>query len=161
MREVYNVCPILSRRHRPCTSLVQMKRASLLLIILFIAACGRQVTQPAAHAQQMRTIETTDPRPAVLDPPPVLGDEAPLPKPKTVGSEEAVPLTQQDEEVRAGLPFAPAIAMDAVDGSKISIRADTPRVELKNRIYYFSNEEHKRAFQANPEEFLKGAFSKL
>lgn len=138
-----------------------MKRASLLLIIALTAACSRQASQQSARAQEMRTIETTDPRPAVLDPPPVLGDEAPLPKPKTVGSEEAVPLTEKDEEVRAGLPFAPAIAMDAVDGSKISIRADTPRVELKNRIYYFSSEEHKRAFEANPEEYLKGAFSKL
>ncbi|HEV7921732.1 MAG TPA: hypothetical protein VGR02_13165 [Thermoanaerobaculia bacterium] len=130
-------------------------------MLTLTAACSRQASQQTASAQEMRTIETTDPRPTVLDPPPVLGDEAPLPKPKNVGAEEAVPLTEKDEEVRAQLPFAPAIAMDAVDGSKISIRADTPRVEMKNRIYYFSSEDHKRAFMASPEEYLKGAFSKL
>lgn len=140
-----------------------MKRLVLILAAVFLAAaCSRQPSQQSASAQEMRTIESTDPRPAVLDPPPMLGDEAPLPKPKNPGSPDApAPLTEQDEQARAQLPFAPAIAMDPVDGSKISIRADTPRVELKNRFYYFSNEEHRRAFTANPEEYLKGAFSKL
>src|ERR1051325_8680481 len=112
-------------RHTVCTNLVQMKRLSLVLILVLAAAgCGRQASQQTASAQQMRTIETADPRPAVLDPPPVLGDEAPLPKPKNVGSEEVAPLTERDEEARAQLPFAPPIAMAPVDGSKISIRAD-------------------------------------
>jgi YHS domain-containing protein len=140
-----------------------MKHLVLLSAVLILAAgCGRQTSQQSAGAQEMRTIESSDPRPAVLDPPPVLGDEAALPKPKNPGSPDApAPLTEKDEEARAQLPFAPAIAMDPVDGSKISIRADTPRVELKNRFYYFSNEEHRRAFMANPDEYLKGAFSKL
>jgi YHS domain-containing protein len=134
---------------------------SFLLILAVAAACGRQSSrQTAAH--EMRTIESADPRPVVFDPPPVLSDEAPAPKPKSpVPGESPVELTEKDEEVRAQLPFAPAIAMDPVDGSKISIRADTPRVELKNHIYYFSSEENRRQFAAAPDQFLKGAFSKL
>lgn len=137
-----------------------MRRLLLLIAILSAAACGRQTSQQAAH--EMRTIESADPRPAIYDPPPVLNDEAPAPKPKNPGSPDApAPLTEKDEEVRAQLPFAPAIAMDPVDGSKISIRADTPKVELKGHIYYFSSEENKRQFTAAPDQYLKGAFSKL
>lgn len=137
-------------------------RLPLLLLLLAGVACSRQPSQQSASAQEMRTIDSTDPRPTVLDPPPVLGDEAPLPKPKNPAlAAEAAPITEKDEEVRAQLPFAPAIAMDPIDGSKISIRADTPRFEFKNRYYYFSNEEHRKAFSASPEEYLKGAFSKL
>ena len=66
-----------------------------------------------------------------------------------------------DEKVRAELPFSPAIAMDPIDGSKISIRAATPTFEYKGKIYYFSNEANKRTFTANPEGILKGGFTKL
>ena len=137
-----------------------MRRFVFLIAILVAAACGKQAPQGVTH--EMRTIETADPRPVVLDPPAVLGDEAALPKPKNAAAAEAqVPLTEKDEEVRGQLPFAPAIAMDPVDGSKISIRADTPKFELKNHIYYFSSEENRRQFVAAPDQFLKGAFSKL
>ena len=140
---------------------VLMRRFLLPILILAAAACSRQASQQQA-AHEMRTIETADPRPVVLDPPPVLGDEAPALRPKNPASPDAsAPLTEKDEEVRAQLPFAPAIAMDPVDGSKISIRASTPWVEVKGRIYYFANEAHKKQFVANPEEFLKGSFSKL
>jgi len=71
------------------------------------------------------------------------------------------PPTAQDEAMRASLPFAPAIAMDAVDGSKISIRASTPTLEYKNKLYYFSSEDHKRQFLADPEQYTKGVFSHL
>lgn len=136
-------------------------RRYLFLLLIFAAACGRQTSQQAA-AHEMRTIDSADPRPVVLDPPPVLSDEAPAPKPKNPTAADApAPLTEKDEEVRAQLPFAPAIAMDPVDGSKISIRADTPTYELKNHLYYFSSEENKRQFIAAPDQFLKGAFAKL
>src|SRR5205807_7948515 len=109
---------------------------------------------PAAAQQkktEMRTIDNVDPRPIVIEPPPVLPDEAAAPKPKdAAAAQNMVPLTTQDEQVRAKLPFAPAIAMDAVDGSKISIRATTPVVDMKNRVFYFSSEENKKLFLANP-----------
>lgn len=110
----------------------------------------------------MRTIDSADPRPAIVEPPPELTDEAPPPKPKNLAeAQRTIPLTPQDERFRASLPFSPAIAMDPVDGSKISIRATTPKIEYKNRIYYFSSEANKRIFAASPEQFTKGAFSHL
>ena len=111
----------------------------------------------------MRTIESVDPRPKVLEPPPMLLDEAPPPKPKVQPWEKATPivLSPEDEQFRASLPFAPAIAMDPVDGSKISMRANTPAVEFKGRIYYFSSEANKKAFEANPAQYLTGRFTRL
>ena len=71
------------------------------------------------------------------------------------------PPTAQDEALRASLPFSPAIAMDPIDGSKISIRASIPTLEYKNKLYYFATEDHKREFAANPEQYTKGLFSHL
>src|SRR5437762_13892686 len=111
----------------------------------------------------MKTIDSADIRPARMDPPPLLTDEAPPPKPKdnVAQADAPPPPTPQDEALRASLPFAPAIAMDPVDGSKISIRASIPTTEYKNKLYYFANEEHKREFLANPEQYTKGLFSHL
>lgn len=127
------------------------------------AACRQPVstahTQAAAAQTEMRTIESTPPAAVVHDPPPVLPDEAPAPKPRdAVQAQNMVPLTDQDEQVRAKLPFAPGIALDPVDGSKLSIRSTTPTFEFKNRIFYFSSEENKRIFAANPAQFMKGIF---
>lgn len=111
----------------------------------------------------MRTVDSGNVQPATIDAPPVLTDEAPPPKTATnlAQADAPPPPTPQDEALRAALPFAPAIAMDAVDGSKISIRASTPTVEYKNKLYYFSSEDHKRTFVANPEQYTKGLFSHL
>jgi YHS domain-containing protein len=76
-------------------------------------------------------------------------------------TETPVIMTPEDEKLRATLPFSPAIAMDPVDGSKISIRATTPVLKYKNKIYFFSSETNKRAFVATPDQFTKGAFSHL
>ena len=90
----------------------------------------------------------------------MLTDEAPPPKPHdAVAAQNQIPLTEPDEQLRARLPFAPAIGLDPVDGSKISIRANTPTCELKNRIYYFSSEANKRTFLASPDQYLKGVFA--
>ena len=70
-------------------------------------------------------------------------------------------LTPQDERVRAQLPFAPAIALDPVDGLKVSIRATTPLAEYKNHLFYFTSEENKRVFLASPDQYLKGPFAHL
>ena len=93
----------------------------------------------------------------------MLTDEAPPIKTATglAQADAPPPPTPQDEALRASLPFTPAIAMDPVDGSKISIRASIPTVEYKNKLYYFANEDHKRTFMANPEQYTKGLFSHL
>lgn len=137
------------------------------LFVLVLAACARPSIPAAAGGQpqvtQMRTIESTDPRPKVIDPPPMLQDEAPPPKPKVQPWETATPvvLSPEDEKLRASLPFSPAIAMDPVDGSKISMRANTPTHEFNGRFYYFSSEANKREFMANPKQFLTGRFTNL
>lgn len=139
-----------------------MKRGFLLLLCL--AACHKAPSPThtaAAGAAEVRTIDTTPPQPAALQPPPILTDEAPAPK-STVGqitADAPPPPTPQDEAVRASLPFSPAIGLDPVSGQKISIRANTPMLEMKGRVYYFSSEEDKRTFMANPAQYLHGAFA--
>ena len=141
-----------------------MNRSTAVVLLIVIASCARQAPQKVARAPQpqaseMRTIDTVPPAPVVIDPPPVLPDEAPAPKPKDPNqAQNLVPLTEQDEQVRAKLPFAPAIALDPVDGSKLSIRSTTPTLLYQNKVFYFSSEENKRTFQANPAQFMKGIF---
>jgi YHS domain-containing protein len=142
-----------------------MRRSFAAVSIVLAAACSAP-SGPRAQAgaqTEMKTIDSADIRPARIDPPPMLTDEAPPPKPKenVAQADAPPPPTAQDEALRASLPFAPAIAMDPVDGGKISIRASTPTFEYKNKIYYFSSEENKRTFAANPEQFTKGVFSHL
>ena len=134
---------------------------ALILLALALAACDS--TPPPVEAANLQTINTVRPVPAPLDPPPMLQDEAPPPKPKALPWETPTPIvfSAEDEKLRASLPFSPAIAMDPIDGGKISIRATTPTFEYKGKIYYFSDEENKRAFSANPEQYLKGGFMKL
>src|SRR2546430_16518889 len=107
-----------------------MRRFLVPLICAAILDCGRSSPRPRAArpASEIQTVDSVDARPAGLDPPPVLTDEGPAPKPKgNVLSEDAPPPpTPQDEALRASLPFAPAIALDPVDGSKRSIQAGRP-----------------------------------
>lgn len=146
-----------------------MNRTFFIVTLLAAAlAAGCRAESRARKAQpqpnsEMRTIDSADVRPGMIDAPPMLIDEAPPPKTTTNLAQANAPLppTAQDEAMRAALPFAPAIAMDAIDGSKISIRASTPTVEYKNKLYYFSSEDHKREFVANPEQYTKGLFSHL
>jgi YHS domain-containing protein len=123
----------------------------------------RAAAAPAPKVSEMRTIDNIDPRPIVNDPPPVLRDEAAPPKPTGQPWEvkQPVPLTPEDEKVRAALPFTPAIAMDPIDGSKISILAHTPTLEYKGHIYYFSSDANKKLFASAPDQYMKGAFSHL
>jgi len=118
--------------------------------------------QPKTNTE-MQTIDSANVRPAATDAPPILTDEVPPAKTATniARADAPPPPTAQDEAMRASLPFAPAIAMDAVDGSKISIRASTPTTEYKNKLYYFSSEDHKHQFMADPEQYTKGVFSHL
>jgi YHS domain-containing protein len=132
---------------------------------LLLAACDaappptRQVSEAGVSS-----INTVPPRPAPLTPPPMLSDEAPPPKPKPLNQwDRPAPIifSPEDEKVRGALPFSPAIAMDAIDGSKISIRATTPTFEYKGKIYYFTNEENRRKFMADPATALKDGYMRL
>jgi len=139
--------------------------AFCLLPSAFVLACHqapktRAGTNAPVQRSDMRTIDNIDPRPVVIDPPPMLRDEAAPPRPTGQPWEvkQAVPLTAEDEKIRAALPFAPAIAMDPIDGSKLSILARTPTFEHKGHIYYFSSEENKKLFAASPDQYAKGLF---
>ncbi len=137
----------------------------LLLFTVILAACDSTPPpqQTSAERAELRTIHSVAPRPATLEPPPMLSDEAPPPKPKVLPwqTETPVILSAEDERVRGALPFTPAIAMDPIDGDKISIRAATPMFEHKGKIYYFSSEANRRTFMSNPDAILKGGFTKL
>ena len=132
-------------------------------VALLFASCDAAPPEAEVSTADMASIQTVAPHPATLAGPPMLQDEAPPPKPKTLAWETPKPIifSPEDEKVRAGLPFTPAIAMDPIDGSKISIRAITPIHEYKGKIYYFSSEENKRRFAANPEAVLKGGLMRL
>lgn len=143
-----------------------MSRLLIVLVILTAACSGAPSAQQGAVQQQsadLRTIDNVDPHGTVIDPPPMLTDEAPPPKPKLMPWETRTPvvMSPEDEKLRSGLPFAPAIAMDPINGDKISMRAATPTFEYKGKIYYFSSEENKRMFAANPAEYTKSALTRL
>jgi YHS domain-containing protein len=132
--------------------------------ILLLAACDSGGPQRPAQAASVQTIHNVAAQPAKLDPPPMLLDEAPPPKPKPLHQwhiPDPIIFSPEDEKLRSSLPFSPAIAMDPIDGSKISIRATTPTFEYKGKIYYFSSEENRRNFMANPEAQLKGGMMRL
>jgi YHS domain-containing protein len=140
-----------------------MKGLRALPALLLLVACDAAPPPTRVQSAGVATINSVPPHPAPLEQPPMLQDEAPPPKPKAMPWEtpKAIVFTPEDEKVRASLPFSPAIAMDPIDGSKISMRATTPTYEYKGKIYYFSNEANMRIFMASPEHALKGGFMKL
>jgi YHS domain-containing protein len=149
-----------------------MKRFFVVLTstVLALTACDSapaartpaQAAQAADNAPP-QTIATVAAQPSPLDPPPMLQDEAPPPKPKLLPWQTATPIvfSPEDEKLRSSLPFTPAIAMDPIDGSKISIRALTPTFEYKGKVYYFADDANKRVFAADPEKALKGGYMRL
>ena len=141
-----------------------MRHAAILLLIVF--GCRQAAptkTNAAASMTDVRTIESTPTPPAPVEPPPVLNDESAAPNPISATSTAPNPvvLSPADERLRASLPFAPAIGMDPVDGSKLSIRATTPTSTYKGRIFYFTSDANKRTFETNPEQYAKGRFAHL
>lgn len=142
-----------------------MKRVACALAALLIAAgCTRSSAAPRRPAKaptNVQTIDSGDTRPTVLQPPPVLTDEGPAPKPKgdVMSPDAPPPPTPQDEALRAALPFAPAIALDPVNGMKISIRANTLIYEYKGHIFYFAGEDTRKTFMASPDQYTKGVFA--
>lgn len=53
------------------------------------------------------------------------------------------------------LPFAPSVAMDPVDGSKVIITQETPMANYKDRIYYFSSDATRKTFMADPSHYAR------
>lgn len=138
-------------------------RRFLAITVLLTAACDSAPPQNAQQAQ-IQTVNSLPPQPQALNPPPQLLDEAPPPKPKPLHqwhTPEPIIFSPEDEKVRSALPFTPAIAMDPIDGSKISIRAATPTFEYKGKIYYFSTMANRQQFAGNPEAVLKGGMMRL
>lgn len=145
--------------------LPNMRIPILLIVVLFAAACA----QPKASTttpSDVRTIENTpinalpiEPLPTIDEPAgegriPVASAESPATRTKGTSSSK-----QEELARKMNLPFAPAITMDPIDGSKISIGPDTPVVEYKNRLYYFGSVKNKQAFLANPDTYLKEKLS--
>ena len=140
-----------------------MRRLFVSAAAAAVLACDSTPPSATSTAAEVQTIHSVAARPAPLPPPPTLQDEAPPPKPKALPWETPAPIvfSPEDEQLRASLPFTPAIAMDPIDGSKISIRAATPTLDYKGKIYYFSSEANKSTFAANPESYLTGRFTRL
>jgi YHS domain-containing protein len=146
-----------------------MRALFLLLIAGTLTGCQQQV--PQAAPAEIHTLENTPVKTIATETLPVLREEsmelkaaadappagAPTPKPTPTLAPGASPRPQEKIEQ---LPFAPLIAMDPVDGSKVSIRVETPTTEYKNRVYYFSSEANLRSFQAAPETYLKGQLAR-
>lgn len=144
--------------------LVRIVTASLLF-----SGCNQQT---ADHAPlQLRTIDNTEVRVVPVEAPPQLAEQASVlktdtaapagkraPKLKTKAGTSSQPTPTPTPTTE--LPFAPLIAMDPVDGGKVSIRVETPTMEYKNRIYYFTSAENKKAFGADPERYLKGQLAR-
>ena len=116
---------------------------------------------------QVQTIENTSVPQAKIEPPPEIDTTE---TERKFSQTERIALAREgkmkdgqllvETAPRVSLPFTPAIAMDPVDGSKLSITTLTPTFEYKGKIYYFSSTGNRSAFTADPEKFVKGALSK-
>lgn len=141
------------------------------LAVIALAACGDPAPQQIV---EMQTIENTPLRAVPTATDPTLEDfipEVPLPLEPVVPEEEETegdetttnpdegPEVKTREPVSIRLPFAPPIAMDPVDGQKVSITAQTPTVEYKGRIYYFNDTANRAAFVRSPQQYLTGSFA--
>lgn len=141
------------------TSIGMKQSATLAALALLLSACQAEETPGPA-------IVTIDKAPAQIMPvelPPQVDEEVTAVIPKnmmnlTAAERARIEAAAQDE--RVVLPFAPAIAMDPVDGQKVSIRKNTPTFEYKKKIYYFTSETNRRMFMANPETYTKGSLAK-
>lgn len=127
-----------------------------ILIVIGASGCAGDDVVPPEESVQMTTLENAprELRP-IEDPPRIEFDESPASSTTESGSSSESPTPTGLAE----LPFTPKIAMDPIDGSKLSIRRDTPVVEYDGRIYYFTTEAHRLEFIKNPEEYLSGAFA--
>lgn len=137
-----------------------------LLLGFLLAGCAQESAADAGNEVEITTIDNSPTKMRPIRKPPSIEFDS---GPSRSTAEQSVPAEGSDtdepppeEDVAPwvqNLPFSPKIAMDPVDGSKISIRSNTPIAEYKGRIYYFSSETNKREFIRNPDSFLSGAFA--
>ena len=136
-------------------------------LVVPLAACTDDRPQQVV---QMQTLESVPLQAVPASTEPMLDDfvqEVPLPLEPVVPEDPGQTSTNPDEDpevktrepVSIRLPFAPAIAMDPVDGQKVSITAETPTVEYKGRIYYFNDTANRATFSRNPDTYLTGTFA--
>jgi YHS domain-containing protein len=123
-------------------------------LALFALACGGIGPEQPQPLQPAQTIENTQPASLPVEEPPTVKEEVPLMIPKYATPQEIEQIRAQ-AKMKVELPFSPAIAIDPVDGSKVSIRSNTPVTEYKKKLYYFSSEANKHTFAASPEQYAK------
>lgn len=111
---------------------------AIMIVTLLFAACGKD-DPTSADARQVRTIEQEH----------VHGSR--------ISDDGAQTATSPFQEDKVVLPFAPAISMDPVDGSKVSIRRTTPSAEYEGKLYHFSSEENRTLFLEDPGKYVTGA----
>lgn len=142
---------------------------AVVLLAFLLAGCTGDTAANESEGVEITTIENhptalkTIGKPQMIEfdggpAPAALGETADTEEP----SDEDEPLPNSEEESSQwteNLPFSPKIAMDPVDGSKISIQRLTPTAEYKGRVYYFSSEGNRSEFIRNPDDYLSGAFS--
>jgi YHS domain-containing protein len=136
-----------------------MKRNLTLLTAIFLAAC----TQEPPQQPEIVTIEKAPAKMAVVEVPPHVDEEVAPVIPKNIvnlTSAERERIQEAAVAERVVLPFAPAIAMDPVDGQKVSIRKHTPTFEHKGKIYYFTSEGNRKLFMSTPDTYTKGSLAK-
>lgn len=124
------------------------------LLALLALACGGTGPDQPQPVQPVQTIENTQPASLPVQEPPTVNEEVPLVIPKYATPQEIEQIRAQ-AKMKVELPFSPAIAIDPVDGSKVSIRSNTPMTEYKKKLYYFGSEATKRTFDASPEQYAK------
>jgi YHS domain-containing protein len=135
--------------------------------VILLAGCHERPDE-ATTTEPMMTIENTAAKVTPVEIPPMIDENAP-PPPRTdttttgvhAAATDTGPMSRDEALLRKmELPFAPAIAMDPVDGNKVSINNTTPMLEYKKKLYYFYTPENRRAFKANPEQYLKGPMAR-
>jgi len=132
-----------------------------------LLASGCQEEEPIYSPQQIQTIENTEVPSAPTELPPEVDTTE---TERKYSQTERIALSREgkfrdgqllvEAAPRLVLPFTPAIAMDPVDGSKLSLTAVTPTYEYKGKYYYFSNAGNRSTFVADPDKFSKGALSR-
>lgn len=141
-----------------------MRRTILSFLVLALIGCEQQAVQ-SKQPVEIRTVDNSPMKSIPVEPLPQLAEEATVlrpqaPSPSPSRRPNASPTPADSAEARPQMPFAPLIAMDPVDGSKVSIRVETPTTEYKNRLYYFGSEANRKAFVAEPEKYLKGQLAR-
>jgi YHS domain-containing protein len=148
-----------------------MKRLIPLLPAVLVILLSLQGCQPAAAQKQqveIRTVENSAVNSIPIEAPPMITEQATELRPpdklgpdgKPIKQPAATPSPEGEAEQPIMMPFAPLIAMDPVDGSKVSIRVGTPVTEYNDRFYYFSSPANKATFLADPKTYATGSLSK-